>query len=225
VGGGVSGMTAALDLAKKGFDVILIEKQDKLGGRLNELHNVFPTMNSAQEIVDDLIARVEKEKRIKVYLNTKVLGRDGAYGNYEIQVEDVNTQERAVHTIGTMVLTVGLDTYDPKVGEFGWETVPQVISTLDLEKKFRNGELKKPPKNPVFIHCVGSRENPGEGNRYCSRVCCSAVISIQHELSERYSQRIRKISDHSPVEWRKCGVRIDRTELRTSDGTVRDLSQ
>ncbi len=212
VGGGVSGMTAALDIAKKGFDVILIEKQDKLGGRLNELHNVFPKMDSAKEMVDDLIARVEKEKHIKVILNTKVVLREGTYGNYDIQVEDVNTQERTVHRIGTMVLTVGMDTYDPKEGEYGWGTVPQVISTLDLEKKFRNGELKKPPKNPVFIHCVGSRENPGEGNRYCSRVCCSAVISIQHELKEMfpdikifsaYKEHIRPFASGMEEMWRE----------------------
>lgn len=186
VGGGVSGMTAALDIAKKGFDVILVEKQEKLGGRLNELHNVFPKMESAQDIVDDLVARVEKEKRITVLLNTKLVGRDGAYGNYDIELEDVNSGEKSVYRIGTMVLTLGMDTYDPKEGEYGWNTIPQVISTLDFERKLRNGELKKAPKNPVFIHCVGSRQNPGEGNRYCSRVCCSAVISMQNELKEMF---------------------------------------
>lgn len=212
VGGGVSGMTAALDIARKGFDVILVEKQDKLGGRLNDLHNVFPKMNSAQEIVDDLVARVEKEKQIKVLLDTKLVGRDGSYGNYDIKLENVNSGETSVHRIGTMVLTLGMDTYDPKEGEYGWKVVPQVISSLDLEKKLRNGELKKAPKNPVFIHCVGSRQNPGEGNRYCSRVCCSAVISMQHELKEMfpdvkifsaYKEHIRPFANGMEEMWRE----------------------
>jgi len=212
VGGGVSGMTAALDIAKKGFDVILIEKQDRLGGRLNELFNVFPKMNSAQEIADDLVSRVKKEKRIKVLLNTRLVGRDGTYGNYDMEVEDVNSGERTVHRVGTMVLTLGLDTYDPKEGEYGWQKVPQVITTMDLERKLRNGELKKTPKNPVFIHCVGSRQNPGEGNRYCSRVCCSAVISIQKELKEifpdvkifsAFKEHIRPFANGLEEMWRE----------------------
>jgi heterodisulfide reductase subunit A len=212
VGGGVSGMTAALDIARKGFNVILVEKQDKLGGRLNELHNVFPKMESAQDIVDGLVARVKKEKLIEVVFNHRVVGRDGSYGNYDITLEDVNTGEQSVHRIGTMVLTVGMDTYDPKEGEYGWGKVPQVITSLDLEKKLRNGELKDPPKNPVFIHCVGSRQNPGEGNRYCSRVCCSAVISMQHELTEMfpdikifsaYKEHIRPFANGMEEMWRE----------------------
>ncbi|TFH01600.1 MAG: CoB--CoM heterodisulfide reductase iron-sulfur subunit A family protein, partial [Candidatus Thorarchaeota archaeon] len=130
----------------------------------------------------------------------------------DIKLEDVNSGETSVHRIGTMVLTLGMDTYDPKEGEYGWSTVPHVISTLDLEKKLRNGELKKAPKNPVFIHCVGSRQNPGEGNRYCSRVCCSAVISIQHELKEMfpdvkifsaYKEHIRPFASGMEEMWRE----------------------
>ncbi|MGY5864551.1 MAG: FAD-dependent oxidoreductase [Candidatus Thorarchaeota archaeon] len=212
VGGGVSGMTAALDIARKGFDVILVEKQEKLGGRLNELHRLFPTMESAQDIVNDLKAKVEKNKRIQVLLNSKVVQRDGSYGNYDITVENLETGESVVHRIGSMVVAVGTDIYEPKKNEYGWEEVPGVISTLELERRLRNGELKKAPKNPVFIHCVGSRQNPGEGNRYCSRVCCSAVITMQHELKElfpdikifsAYKEHIRPFATGMEEMWRE----------------------
>ncbi|MHA1959062.1 MAG: FAD-dependent oxidoreductase [Candidatus Thorarchaeota archaeon] len=211
VGGGVSGMTAALDISKKGFDVILVEKLDKLGGRLNELHNLFPQMKSAGEIVDDLVARVEKEKLITVLLSSKVVARDGSYGNYEISIENIETGETAAHVVGSMVIAVGTDTYEPKEGEYGYGEVPAVITSLQLEGKLRNGELKKPPKNPVFIHCVGSRQNPGEGNRYCSRVCCSAIVTMQHELKEMfpeirafsaYKEHIRPYSNGMEEMWR-----------------------
>ncbi len=212
VGGGVSGMTAALDIARKGFDVVLVEKQDRLGGRLNDLYRVFPKMESARDIVDDLVSRVKKEKRVRVLLNSKVVGRDGSYGNYDITVEDLKTGERSVHRIGTMVVTVGTDTYEPKHGEYGWGEAPCVITTLDLEKKLRAGEVTEPPKNPVFIHCVGSRQNPGEGNRYCSRVCCSAVLTMQHELREMfpdirifsaYKEHIRPFGSGMEEMWRE----------------------
>ncbi|MFX1368383.1 MAG: FAD-dependent oxidoreductase [Promethearchaeota archaeon] len=212
VGGGVSGMTAALDIARKGFNVILVEKQEQLGGRLNDLHNLFPKMNSAKDIVEDLVARVEKEKRIKVLLNSKVTARDGSYGNYDITVENTQTGEIRIHRVGTIVIAIGTDTYDPKQGEYGYGEVPAVISTLDLERKLRNGELKKAPKNPVFIHCVGSRQSPGEGNRHCSRVCCSAVITMQHELKEMfpetkifslYKEHIRPYANGMEELWRQ----------------------
>ncbi|UCH04080.1 MAG: CoB--CoM heterodisulfide reductase iron-sulfur subunit A family protein [Candidatus Thorarchaeota archaeon] len=212
VGGGVSGMTASLDLATKGFDVILVEKQDRLGGRLNELHHLFPRMESAKDIVEDLVAKVEKEKRIKVFLKSKVVGRDGSYGNYDIEIENIESGGRDVYRIGTMVVTVGTDIYEPKPGEYGYGEIPAVISTLELERKLRKGELKKAPKNPVFIHCVGSRQNPGEGNRHCSRVCCSAIVTMQHELKEMfpdikvysaYKEHIRPYANGMEEMWRE----------------------
>jgi heterodisulfide reductase subunit A len=212
VGGGVSGMTAALDIERKGFDVFLVEKQNVLGGRLNDLHTLFPEMNSAQDLVDELVARVENAKQIKVLLNSKIVKRNGTYGNYIITVENTQTGETAEYTIGTMVIAVGTETYEPQQGEFGWGEVPGVMTTLDLEKMLKNGDLKKPPKNPVFIHCVGSRQTPGEGNRYCSRVCCSAVIAMQHELKElypdikifsAYKEHIRPFANRMEEMWRE----------------------
>ncbi|MGQ4870794.1 MAG: FAD-dependent oxidoreductase [Candidatus Thorarchaeota archaeon] len=212
IGGGVSGMTAALDIAEKGFEVVLVEKTDKLGGRLNELYRVFPKFTLASEIVDDLIARIRKQKRIQVVLNSKPVLRDGSYGNYDITVENVESGERTTYRVGTIVLAVGTDTYEPKRGEYGWGEVPCVITSLQLEKILRNGELRIPPKNPVFIHCVGSRQNPGEGNRYCSRVCCSAVITLQKELREMfpnikifsaYKEHIRPFGNYMEEMWRE----------------------
>lgn len=212
VGGGVSGMTAALDIARKGFDVVLVEKEGVLGGRLNELYRLFPKMESAQDIVDDLIARVKKEKHIEIILNSKVTKREGSYGNYDIEVTSLETGEKATHRVGTIVVTVGTDVYEPEDGEYGWNRLPQVISTLELERRLKSGELKKAPKNPVFIHCVGSRQNPGEGNRYCSRVCCSAVVAMQHELHElfpdikifsAYKEHIRPFANGMEEMWRE----------------------
>ncbi len=212
VGGGVSGMTAALDLAKKGFEVILVEKEDRLGGRLNRLYRVFPNMENAEDIVKDLISRVEKEKKIKVLLNSKVVEREGSYGNYDMTIRNLETGEESVHTIGSMVVAVGNDTYEPKKGEYGWEETPAVITTQNLEEKLRAGEIKDLPKNPVFIHCVGSRQTPGEGNKYCSRVCCSAVIAMQKELRamfpdirifSAYKEHIRPYANKMEEMWRE----------------------
>jgi heterodisulfide reductase subunit A len=212
VGGGVSGMTAALDIARKGFEVVLVEKTDKLGGRLNDLYRVFPDMEPAQDIVDDLKKRVEKEKKITVVLNSTVVERDGTYGNYDMTVKNLVSGEEEVYNVGSMVITIGTDTYEPKKGEYGWEDVSSVITTLELEKKLKAGEIKKAPKNPIFIHCVGSRQTPGEGNRYCSRVCCSAVISMQRELKEMFpdarifsafKEHIRPYADGMEEMWRE----------------------
>ncbi|MHA2004819.1 MAG: hypothetical protein ACW960_12025, partial [Candidatus Thorarchaeota archaeon] len=87
--------------------MILVEKQELLGGRLNDLHHLFPKMESAKEIVDKLVAEVQNEKRINVMLNSKVVSRDGSYGNYDIEVENIETGEKEVHRIGSIVVAVG----------------------------------------------------------------------------------------------------------------------
>ena len=179
---------------------------------MNDLYRIFPEMDSAQDIVDDLVARIEKNKKIKVIFNSTPITRNGSYGNYDITLLNLKTNEETVHRIGTMVITVGTDTYEPKQNEYGWGEVPGVLSTLDLEKKLKAGELKKAPKNPVFIHCVGSRNTPGEGNTYCSRVCCSAVITMQKELKEMfpdirifsaYKEHIRPFGNGMEEMWRE----------------------
>jgi heterodisulfide reductase subunit A-like polyferredoxin len=91
-----------------------VEKIDKLGGRLNDLYKVFPNMEVAEDIVTNLKKKIEKDKKITVLLNSSVMQRDGTYGNYQMTVRNLETNDTEVYTVGTIVIAIGTDTYEPK---------------------------------------------------------------------------------------------------------------
>ena len=62
IGGGVSGMTAAISLGNQGFKTSLVEKDDKLGGRLNNLYKLFPHDIEASVLLDSLKKNIENSK-------------------------------------------------------------------------------------------------------------------------------------------------------------------
>ncbi|MCF2138100.1 MAG: CoB--CoM heterodisulfide reductase iron-sulfur subunit A family protein [Candidatus Thorarchaeota archaeon] len=89
IGGGISGITAALDLAERGIAVDLIEKQPFLGGRITQLTKLFPTDISAKEVIHDLIDRVKNNSRIKVRLNTEVISGSGSIGSFHVTLRTI----------------------------------------------------------------------------------------------------------------------------------------
>jgi len=88
VGGGVAGLTAALDLANRGFDVHLVEKRPTLGGHtaMMGVLNWEGRRLSGREIVRTLIKMVKDNPKIKVYTNSEVVKVDGSIGNFKITV-------------------------------------------------------------------------------------------------------------------------------------------
>lgn len=84
VGGGVSGLTTALDLARSGITVDLVEKEGFLGGRVAQLTTLYPTETDAKHLISELIDHVVAEKRIEVHLNTEIIKGSGTIGNYEL---------------------------------------------------------------------------------------------------------------------------------------------
>jgi len=86
IGGGVAGLRAALDIARQGIRVTLLEKTPFLGGRMAQLECLFPTSEKARALVSELIKRVVAHPNITIFTQAKVTGVSGFVGNYEIQV-------------------------------------------------------------------------------------------------------------------------------------------
>lgn len=205
VGGGVAGLTCALDLARRGIEVYLIENSDVLGGRLLDLHTVFPTNEQASELIDPLIKEVESNPSIQVYLNADLRDSTGAIGDFHTTIvqrkPDGGEEEIEIHS-GVIVIAVGVDVYQPREGEYYYGKSPAVIDLLDLQKMMKpnsstGGKLEvngKPVKNVAFIHCVGSRQWPdvhepqpdGKINEYCSRYCCTGIVHAASEIRENF---------------------------------------
>ena len=184
IGGGVTGITSALEIADAGKKVYLIEKSDKLGGHTANISLTFPYLNSAQTKIKSLIKRVLNNKNINLFLETEIDDITGYIGNFETIIQQKDNTETTVQ-FGNIILAVGLKAWDPKPLEnYGYGKLPDVITSVEFEQMLLSGKIKKKdgtvPKNIAIIHCVGSRNK--DYNQYCSRTCCSIALKYANQL-------------------------------------------
>ena len=190
VGGGVTGMTTAIEASKTGYPVVLVEKTGELGGIAARLHKRIPIHEPYKSPVDtgvaDLVSQVMGDGNIKVYLNATVAKTSGAPGRF---VVDIATESGATHTedIGAIVQASGFTTYDiNKLPELGGGKSPNVVDQLGLEALAKaaaagDGVIRRPSDNQpvksvVFVQCAGQRDPSGKHLAYCSGFCCNASI-------------------------------------------------
>jgi len=269
IGGGIAGLRSALDIARSGIQVTLIEKSPFLGGRVAQLGPVFPNDRQGPEILHELIEKVVDHPNITLFTQAELVGMSGYVGAYQAQVQQQSrgvSEETAVKAmqsccqevadefnygltnrkviyrsypdcypetpavdwenyngapiqmngretplenqprtfdldVGAVVVATGFDTYEPRKGEFGYGTLPEVATLPQLIRHLainaEEGELiwnDRPVRDVAFIHCVGSREidgihephEDGNVNNYCSRVCCTATLHMANELKQRF---------------------------------------
>jgi heterodisulfide reductase subunit A-like polyferredoxin len=178
IGGGLSGMTAALALAEQGFKVNLVERTAKLGGNLHDLYT-----NLEQEDIpiftSDLIQRVENHPNIDIYLETQVTKAAGHIGNFHLTLryKDQNTEV----SCGAIIIATGAVRSQTK--EFLYGTSDQVLTQVELEKRLQDSTFSASGKNIVMIQCVGSRN---EEHPYCSRLCCSMAVKNALRIKAQY---------------------------------------
>ena len=188
VGGGVSGMTAAVESAKAGYPVTIVEKTGALGGIAGELHRRVATRTPYSEPEDtgvaELVAEVQANSRITVHLNARVTRTAGAPGRFDV---DISTESGATTSarFGAVVQASGFTPYDAnQLPEFAYGKSPDVLTQLELEELARaadGGPIKRPSdgkvvENVVFVQCAGQRSDKPEHLTYCSGFCCTASI-------------------------------------------------
>ena len=179
IGGGVAGMSAALNLSKQGFKTFLVEKEDKLGGRLNSLYKLFPFDIEASEFVNKLISRVSSSNNLKIFTSAEVLNIDGFVGNFEVEVK----QGKKVHKlkVGAIIIAVGSSLLDPN-GYYEYDG-KKVITQYELENVLKKNKLDA--NNIVMIQCVGCRNDE---RPYCSSVCCMTALKNANIIREQNPQ-------------------------------------
>ncbi len=173
LGGGVSGMVAALELAKQGFKVHLVEKEKEMGGNAKKLH-FLPSGDDPVEFVRKLDKEVTSNPNITVYTGAKVKSIDGYVGNFKTTLESGEEMEH-----GAVIVAIGGQEHKPE-GEYLYGKNKNVLTLLEFKEKLAKGELKG--KEFAFIQCVGSRE---EGHPNCSRVCCTGTMSASIKVKEK----------------------------------------
>jgi len=188
IGGGVSGMRAALYAADTGHDVVLVEKEDKLGGFAANLHKTFPTTAPYTELGDnpvpDLIEAIESSDRIKVLTGNPIAEISGAPGKFDVKVGVNGASEE--FKAGAIVVATGFEPYDvTKLEHLGYGKSQDVIGSVQFEEMAREGKLTRPSdgshvKKAVFIQCAGSRDP--DHLSYCSSTCCMTSLKQAHYL-------------------------------------------
>ncbi len=174
IGGGLSGMSAALDLAAQGYDTYLVEKEPQLGGNLNKLYFTVDG-EEAQKHLKDIISRVEGNDKIQVYKESEVTNVEGHIGNFKVAIKTADKENTAY--VGAIIVATGASEYKPK--EYLYGEHDDVLTQLEFERKLAEGESKF--ENIVMIQCVGSRN---EERPYCSRVCCTHAVKNALKLKE-----------------------------------------
>jgi quinone-modifying oxidoreductase subunit QmoB len=188
VGGGVSGMTAALEAARAGYEAVLVEKSGALGGWVARLHRRMPYREPFHDPVDtgvaELIAAIEAEPRIKVHLGSTVAQTSGAPGRFSVRLTSASGVTW-VEEAGAVVQATGFTPYDAtRLTEFSYGATPDILDHPGLEALAREAHgrpLRRPSdggivKKVVFVQCAGQRDDSGRHLPYCSGHCCGTSI-------------------------------------------------
>ncbi|HUV00130.1 MAG TPA: FAD-dependent oxidoreductase [Bacteroidales bacterium] len=180
IGGGVSGITSALNLAEQSFKVCLLEKSDDLGGNFMKVKFLI-NGDDPQKKLNSLIEKVKHHPKIHTYTNAQIGKIDGSVGNFSTEFMSNGN----VHTVnhGVVIVATGAEEYKPTEYLYGQDE--KVITQTELEEKLTNGYLQTTnhkQQTVVMIQCVGSRD---EKRPYCSRICCQKAIKNALLIKEK----------------------------------------
>ena len=174
IGGGLSGMTAALELAKQGFDVHLVEREEELGGHLRTIYYLLGS-EDPQEKLRSIIKEVMENKKIHVHLNSEIVNVEGYVGNFKTTLNHNGEKREIEH--GVVIVATGAIEYKPT--EYLYGVDESVITQHELEERLANGKLGA--KTVAMIQCVGSRN---EERPNCSRICCAQAVKNALKIKE-----------------------------------------
>ena len=177
IGGGIAGMNAALGLADQGFEVVLLEKEEQLGGLSTRLTATIEGANIG-DYLQTLIQKVTSHAGIQVLTQSLVVGFSGFKGNFttELLVGPGMYARKIEH--GVVILATGAKEYQPK--EFLYGENERVMTQIELAHRLNEkgaGDLQQ----VVMIQCVGSRN---EENPNCSRICCQTAVKNALHIKE-----------------------------------------
>jgi len=187
-GGGIVGMTAAIEAAAAGYPVTLVEKSGQLGGgaafEYKRVPEHMPYADLEDNGVAEMVAKIEADGKITVHLNSTITKTSGAPGRFSA---DISTESGSTSTenFGAIIMASGARNYDAsQLPELGYGKTPDVVDQAGLEKlamEANGGPIKRPSdgkevENVVFVQCAGQRSTKEGHLPYCSGHCCLTSI-------------------------------------------------
>jgi len=178
VGGGLSGLTAALSLAEQGFEVHLVERAPELGGHLRHIYTVLDGADP-QALLHESITKAEANPLVNIHSETEVAEASGYAGNFTVTLNEKGSPLEPMK-VGTIVIATGAQEYEPS--EYLYGQSDSIITQQEMERRLASGDLDPQKLNSVvMIQCVGSRNDE---RPYCSRVCCAQALKNALTLKE-----------------------------------------
>lgn len=182
IGGGVAGMQTALRLAEQGAGVLLLEKENELGGKLRHWHVLFPSFIPASEVLTELRWRINASD-VEVLTGAEVVA---------LAPNGVTLRDGRQLACDSVVLCSGFTLFDAAIKEeYGYGIYDNVFTSVDLERMFREGYVAKAdgtrPRRIAFLHCVGSRDEK-VCQQHCSKVCCVTGVKQAMEMKRLFPE-------------------------------------
>ncbi|MEJ2109843.1 MAG: hydrogenase iron-sulfur subunit [Acidobacteriota bacterium] len=202
IGGGVTGMTAALESANAGYNVRLVEKSPELGGWLARQHKLVPTRFPYRDLEENdaaaLIAATDGHPRVQVYRSAVTSAITGGPGLFDVTLAPAGNGNPGGTTldtfrVGAIVQATGWSAVEPR-DALPWGRQPDVIRNVDLEQDIlKHGRIIRPSdgkevRSIAFIQCGGSVDK--RHHSYCSSICC--LTSLKQALYLREGTRDAK---------------------------------
>ncbi len=228
IGGGVSGIQCAIDMAGLGIDVCLVEKDAELGGQLKVLDRLFPEGRPARELLEEKLAELG-QLPVTVLTGRTIEAIEGFVGNFQVSLGDQDI------SVGAIILATGGVVLEP-TGRQGYGKYDNVISSIQFEARLHKAGGLKQGDRIAFVQCVGARQE--EGYTGCSRYCCQVSLKQAVEAAKRGARAtiihrdiraFTRYGEHLYREARLAGVgflrRAEATDVTVSgNGAVRTLT-
>jgi quinone-modifying oxidoreductase, subunit QmoB len=192
VGGGITGMTSAIETAKAGYKVELVEKTAELGGWMTKMHKAIPTRSPYADPqdtgVEALIAAVNNHANINVHLNSTIVKTEGAPGRFKVEVAAESGSVNNVE-VGAIIQASGWKEYDPaNLPEFAYDKSADIVTNIEMEalaKAAGDGPIKRPSdgkevKSVVFIQNAGQNSTKEGHLEYHSGI--GDLVSIKQSM-------------------------------------------
>jgi heterodisulfide reductase subunit A len=183
IGAGIAGLRAALALADLGIEVVVVEKDNQVGGWINKFNCLYPHNKNGQQLIATLLAELNQRENITLYTSAEVVEKKGCIGDFEVKIRA--NEETVTQNVGAIIVATGFENYQPVRGEFAYGEAPGIITLPEfkelVESSREKGSLEyngRPIKQIAYIYCVGSRQPAGQekAHTYCSRFCCNAAV-------------------------------------------------
>jgi len=186
VGAGPTGLSAAHGAASVGRKVVLVEKEDRLGGApiLSGYAKLVPSGEWAKDAIGRMVKRIESNPAITVHKATRIMKLDGGPGNFTATLSGGQTVQA-----GAVILGTGFTHFDAiNKPEWGFGTFPDVVTTTQVEQMVGAGKIACPsdgrtPERVAILLCVGSRDRQ-IGREWCSKICCTVSTNLAMEIKE-----------------------------------------